>query len=487
MKEDSLREQELTEDEELDDYEEYEPARRREERKGLRGTFARAKAYRGQATAAFLVLVGALLFYYLLHSLPAVAHGLRRVIRALAPAIWGFCIAFLMSPIVRFFEKQFIKIGMKRKAKKGETPAQKEVRVRGRSRGFAILITVAMVLALLTLLFVAVIPEFLSSIGTLLQNIPTYSDYLKGFLEKLISRNKFVEEAMTPVIENFTTGMKKFLEDRLTDIVNTSAKVLANAVTVTLRIAFNLLIGLIFSIYMMKDKEYLIGLIKKIIFALFPRKTAKVTIQTLHKANGIFSTAILGKILDSAVIGMICFIGTNILGFWFEGIQQYKGLVSIVIGVTNVIPFFGPFIGGIPCAVLIFCVRPLDGLVFAAFILVLQQFDGNYLDPHIVGKKVGMKPIYVLLACTLFSNLWGILGMLIAVPTFALVYSILKSYLEVKLSEKNLPKETECYITTPGAIIAKANIGEPPVLNTGRKGKAAEKPVELKNSDIKNV
>ena len=455
MDEEILLEQEAAEETaEVEDPKDFVPGRRRRERKGIRGSFSRARAYRGQATAAFLVLAGALIFYYLLHSLPALALGLKRVLRAISPAIWGFCIAFLMSPIVRFFENNFIKLGANRKPKNGETLEQREKRIRGRARGFAILITVILVLTLVTLLFVAIIPEFLASIGTLLENVPDYAEYLREFLEKLISRNKFVEEALTPIIENFTTGIEKFLKDRLSDIINTSATVLKNTVTATLRIIFNLLIGLIFAIYMMKDKEYLIGLIKKIIFALFPRKTAKVTIQTLHKANGIFSTAILGKILDSAVIGMICFIGSNILGLWFEGIAQYKGLVSIVVGVTNVIPFFGPFIGGIPCAVLIFCVHPLDGLIFAAFILVLQQFDGNYLDPHIVGKKVGMKPIYVLFACTLFSNLWGILGMLVAVPTFALAYSILKSYLEVKLEEKNLPKETANYISTPGAVLA---------------------------------
>ena len=453
MDDEKLQEQEVTEETPNDD--DFKQSRRRKERKGLKGTFARARAYRGQATAAFLVLIGALLFYYFLHSLPSVAAGLKRFVGAISTAIWGFCIAFLMNPIVRFLEKHFIRLGMNRKEKKGETPEKKEARVRGRSRGFAILITVFMVVTLFVLLFVAVIPEFLSSIGTLIENLPEYGEYLREFMEKLIARNKVVEDALTPIIENFTKGLEDFLKNRLTDIMTMSAGLLKNAVTATLKLVFNLLIGLIFAIYMLKDKEYLIGLAKKIIFAVFPKKTAKVTVQTLHKANGIFSTAILGKILDSAVIGMLCFIGANILGIFFDGIAQYKGLVSIVVGVTNVIPFFGPFIGGIPCAILIFCVHPLDGLIFAAFILVLQQFDGNYLDPHIVGKKVGMKPIYVLLACTMFSKLWGILGMLVAVPTFALVYSILKSYLEVRLVEKNLPKDTSAYITTPGAVLAK--------------------------------
>lgn len=426
-----------------------EPAKK----KGLFGGMKEAGQYRGQATAAFLVLIGALVFYYLLHLLPVFGNMLKTVLKAVSPAIWGFCIAFLMNPLVRLIERIFVRWGLSRKGRKGETPEQKETRVRNRSRGFAILITVVLVLAMITLLLVAIIPEFTASIETLLNNVPSYAETTRDSLEKLISRNETIKETFQPIIESSTESLKNFLQNRLTSIISASAKLVTDSLKAILRVLFNLLIGLIFAIYMMKDKEYLIGLVKKIIFAVFPKKTAKVTVQTLHKANGIFSTAILGKILDSAVIGMLCFIGTNILGLFFDGIAQYKGLVSIIIGVTNVIPFFGPFIGGIPCAFLIFCVNPLHGLVFAGFILVLQQFDGNYLDPHIVGKKVGMKPIYVLLACTLFSNLWGIIGMLIAVPTFALVYSILKSYLEVKLEEKNLPKETESYISTPGAVI----------------------------------
>ncbi|MBO4325345.1 MAG: AI-2E family transporter [Lachnospiraceae bacterium] len=442
--------------------------------------FREAGQYRGQATAAFLVVVGALIFYYLLHMLPAFGQAFKTVTKAIAPVIWGFCFAFLMNPIVKIFERFFIRFGMKRKAKKGETPEKKERRVRGRSRGFAILITVILVLALITLLLYAIIPEFTASITTLLENVPSYAKVVRESLEQLISRNKVVDEALTPVIENFTDGLAEFLNKRLSSIVTYAGVLLTTSLKAILRVTFNLLIGLIFAIYMMKDKEYLIGLVKKIIFAIFPKKTAKVTVQTLHKANGIFTTAILGKILDSTVIGMLCFIGTNILGIFFDGIAQYKGLVSIIIGVTNVIPFFGPFIGGIPCAFLIFCVNPLHGLIFAGFILLLQQFDGNYLDPHIVGKKVGMKPIYVLFACTLFSNLWGIIGMLVAVPTFALVYSILKSYLEVKLEEKNLPKETECYISTPGAVLVQNSI-------EAAKLKAEAIPVDDRaGSEIKN-
>ena len=491
MDDDKLQEQDLTEEveTEISEDNDYKSSRRRKDRKGLKGTFVRARAYRGQAAAAFLVLAGALLFYYFLHSLPAFAAGFRKLMGAIAPAIWGFCIAFLMNPIVRFLEGHFIRFGLKRKPRKGETPEKQEARVRGRSRGLAILITVIMVLTLITLLFVAIIPEFLNSIGTLVDNLPEYGADLREYMETLISRNKTVEAALTPVIENFTKGLEDFLENRLTDIMTMSAAIVKNAVAATLRLCFNILIGLIFAIYMMKDKEYLIGLVKKILFALLPKKTAKVSIQTLHKANGIFSTAILGKILDSAIIGMICFIGTNILGFFFEleGIAQYKGLVSIVVGVTNVIPFFGPFIGGIPCAILIFCVRPLDGLIFAAFILVLQQFDGNYLDPHIVGKKVGMKPIYVLLACTMFSKLWGILGMLVAVPTFALVYSILQSYLEIKLEAKDLPKETESYINTPGAVLARGKGGLDASLLSGEEVPAPVSKDDRIDTDSKNV
>lgn len=458
--------------------EENHPRRRKGDQGGLRSRFASAKEYKAQGMAAFLVLASVIIFYYALHSLPMVATFLKKIIRAVISAIWGFCIAFLLNPVVKFFEKMFIRMSVKRAKKEksesrlskaGEkvrklrrrkaaeplTEEQQEARVRGRARSLAIFVTVVLAIAMVTLLLVAIIPEFTSSIGTLLENLPTYGKYLKETLEKAVSKNKAIAKVFAPYIDTITDGLNDFLSQNLTGIIDSVRKVGTNVLTSVIRFVFNLLIGIIFSIYLMKDKEYLMGVCKKVLFAIFPKKTAKVAVQTIHKANGIFTTAILGKILDSAIIGMLCFIGTSILGIFFDGIAEYKGLVSIIVGVTNVIPFFGPFIGGVPCAVLIFCIRPLHGLIFAAFILVLQQFDGNYLDPHIVGKKVGLRPIYVLFACMLFSNLWGLIGMLVAVPTFALVYSLLKSYLEVRLVNKALPRDTASYMNTPGAVLAR--------------------------------
>lgn len=460
------------------------PMRRKEDQSAFRKRFESAKEYKAQATAAFLVLAAVLVFYYALHSLPLLAAGLKRVIRAITTAIVGFVIAFLLNPIVKFFEKNFKKMGARRRKKKetttGTEEETKDEAPGGKARNYAILVTILIALALVTLLFAAIIPEFISSIGTLATNLPEYADYLQASLEKLLARNKTVESVMLPVIDSITEGVQTLLDDRLNVILEYGAKLVAGSVAWVARFVFNLIIGLIFSVYLLKDKEYLIGMAKKILFALLPKKAAKNTVQVFHKANNIFATAILGKILDSFIIGMLCFIGTSILGCFFEGIAEYKGLVSIIVGVTNVIPFFGPFIGGVPSAILIFCVQPLHGVIFALFVLVLQQFDGNYLDPHIVGKKVGLKPIFVLFACMLFSNLWGLLGMLLAVPTFALFYSIVKSYLEVRLANKQLPKDTESYMTYPGAVIARA--GEPGGVSqdvlAGTGGEETDKPLE---------
>ena len=166
----------------------------------------------------------------------------------------------------------------------------------------------------------------------------------------------------------------------------------------------------------------------------------------MHKANRIYSGAILGKILDSAIIGLLCFIGTSILSIFFPTLSEYVVLVSLIVGITNVIPFFGPYIGGVPCTLLIMCINPLHGLIFGIFLIVLQQFDCNYLDPHIVGGQVGLKPLFVLCACLLGGGLFGLVGMLLAVPTFALVYSLLKSYFEVRLEAKKLPVDTKEYV-----------------------------------------
>ena len=417
---------------------------------------SRIKDYAPQGVVAFMVLTALMLLLFLLLKLPAIGKLIRNIFRALAPAIAGFIFAFIMSPLVRFVETRLMKFATRNRK---DEPIDSEwmIKTRRRVRRISILVTLFVVLSIIALLLITIIPELAKSLEALAVNLAGYLQQLKETVDSYLLSNPRVAEVLAPITDKFSDTKK--IADTITkhlniDMAGDATRFVLSSTWTIVRILYIWLVGTIVSVYLLASKEYYIGLCKKLFFAILPKRTSKNAIQTLHKANIIYSAAILGKMLDSLVIGILCFIGTTILGIWFDAIGQYKVLVSVIVGVTNVIPFFGPFLGGIPCAILIFSIQPLHGLVFALFVVALQQFDGNILDPHIVGKKVGLRPLYVLCACMLGGGLFGIPGLILATPTCALVYYLTKSYLEVRLESKNLPTETREYVTHPSAVIA---------------------------------
>ena len=421
-----------------------------------RRNLSRIKDYAPQGVVAFMVLTALMLLLFLLLKLPAIGKFIKNIFRALAPAVAGFVFAFIMSPLVRFVETRLMKFATRNRK---DEPIDSEwmVKTRKRVRRFSILITLLVVLSIITLLLITIIPELAKSVEALALNLAGYLEQLKNTIDEYLLSNPRVAEVLSPITDKFSDTKKiaEIITKHMNiDMAGDATKFVLSSTWTIVRVLYIWLVGTIVSVYLLASKEYYIGLCKKLFFAILPKRTSKNAIQTLHKANIIYSAAILGKMLDSLIIGILCFIGTAILGYWFSAIGQYKVLVSVIVGVTNVIPFFGPFLGGIPCAILIFSIKPLHGLVFALFVVALQQFDGNILDPHIVGKKVGLRPLYVLCACMLGGGLFGIPGLILATPTCALVYYLTKSYLEVRLESKNLPTETREYVTHPSAVIA---------------------------------
>ncbi len=418
---------------------EKKPQETQEEKRGL--NLRRVREFQGQAIAAFLVIGAAVLLYFLLLRISVLANIFGAVMHALSPVVFGCAFAFVLTPAVRFFERQFHRF-LKKLVKKNKKQRDLKKIARRLSVFFTLIVVVGVIISLLF----AIIPEFLASISTLAKDLPSYANSLLDYAKGLLENHKELSKVVTPYLENLTKHIEGQLSNYLSSIVSTAYDWLTTGVMVVFRLLYNILIGLIISVYLLSDTEYYLGVCKKLAFAVLPQKKAAVLLKTMHKANRIYSSAILGKILDSTIIGLLCFIGTSILSLFFPTLGEYVVLVSLIVGITNVIPFFGPYIGGVPCTLLIMCINPVHGLIFGIFLIVLQQFDCNYLDPHIVGGQVGLKPLFVLTACLLGGGLFGLVGMLVAVPTFALVYSLLKSYLEVRLEAKKLPVETDNYV-----------------------------------------
>ncbi len=404
-------------------------------------SFRHARDFQGQAIAAFFVIGAALLLYFLLLRIHVVTDILGALMSALSPVVFGFVFAFVLTPAVRFFQKHFLRL-LKKIVKKNKKKRNLEKIARRLSVLWVILLVVGVIISLLF----AIIPEFLNSVSMLAKNLPNYASSLLVYAERILENHPEISKVVTPYLENLTEYVEDFLSGYLSSILTTAYNWVSTGVVTVFLILYNVLLGLIISVYLLVDTEYYLGLGKKFVFAALPKKKAAVLLRTMHKANRIYSGAILGKILDSVVVGMLCFINTMLLSLFFPTLSEYSFLVSLIVGVTNIIPFFGPYIGGIPSTLLIMCINPLHGLIFAASLVVLQQFDCNFLEPHIVGDKIGLKPLFVLVACLAGGGLFGIVGMLIAEPTFALFYSLLKSYLEIRLEAKQLPVETENYV-----------------------------------------
>ena len=203
--------------------------------------------------------------------------------------------------------------------------------------------------------------------------------------------------------------------------------------------ALNIMIGVIISVYLLVSKQKFVGQGKKVLYALFYERQANNILEVVRKSHSIFSGFISGKLIDSLIIGVLCFIGMSIMK------MPYIPLVSVLVGVTNVIPFFGPYLGAIPSILLILLISPGKGIMFLIFIIILQQLDGNIIGPKILGSSTGLSAFWVIFAILIGSGLFGIIGMIAGVPVFAVIYYLIKTGLEYSLRKKNLPTDTKEY------------------------------------------
>jgi predicted PurR-regulated permease PerM len=213
----------------------------------------------------------------------------------------------------------------------------------------------------------------------------------------------------------------------------------ANGVISVLSVLYNLFIGIIVAIYILASKNTFLAQAKKLAYGLFKKDHADVIIHYVKISNGMFSGFIVGKIVDSTIVGILCFLLMSMMGL------PYAMLISVIIGVTNIIPVFGPYIGVVPSAFLILLVDPMQALSFIIMIIILQQLDGNIIGPAILGESTGLSAFWVLFSILLFGGLWGIVGMIIGVPLFAVIYRIISDFINWKLADRNLSTVTECY------------------------------------------
>ena len=412
----------------------------------------------------FLVIAAGILFYYILFHGASLSSGLSSFIGISMPIIDGFVLAYLMTPVLNKIEKCIIK-PLYMKAKLPMTPKNKR-----RMRGLSILVTIVLILVVLYEFFGLIIPEVVRSIQSIIFQFPIYVNNLSNWAMGLMRNNPDLEEVVNSLIDQYSSKILDYVNSNLLPHINGVIKTLSSSVLGVFKAMWNLVIGFIISIYVLGSKEKFAGQAKKIAYALFDRKAGNEVISNFRFIHSTFIGFIGGKIVDSIIIGVICFICTTIIG------TPYAILVSVIIGVTNVIPFFGPWIGGVPSALLVLMVDPIQALYFVILIMVIQQFDGNILGPKILGDSTGLSGFWVIFAITIFGGLFGVLGMVVGVPIFAVFYAAVKASVNRMLHKKNLPTDLGPYLTV-GQIDETMSFTEyvPPVKKKKKKEEGADK------------
>lgn len=413
----------------------------------------RFERYIYMGVTAILVLIAAVFVVFLFLERNAVFAFLGKVRFVLAPVIYGAVLAFLMSPVYNWCYNTVVYVHDDDKKKEDE---EKKIapKKRFKSESFGnflgkavgTVISLAFLIVVVVSLSSMIIPQLYSSIVGIINMMPVYFQNVYDWLTEFFVNNPPVEQAILNIYEQsaqyFQSWMETDLMSNLSNFQNIEKIVggVSSGVMNVITLTKNMLIGLIVMIYLLNIKESLSAQGKKFIYSVLPLKAANIVVAEFQFIKKAFSGFIIGKLIDSLIIGILCFILMHLFKL------PYELLISVIIGVTNVIPFFGPFIGAAPCAILVFLISPKQCLYFIGLILVLQQFDGNILGPKILGNSTGVSSFGVLFSILLFGGLCGFVGMIIAVPLMAVIIHIYNQIQEYLLSKKSLSIKEEDYV-----------------------------------------
>ena len=370
-----------------------------------------------------LVLTISIVFFFL--NLDVVDNFVGKLLDICAPLLYGAVIAYALNPLMKLYEEKVF-----RPRKKGK-PLPRSAR-----RGLSVAASILSVILFLTLFIAMIIPQLKTSIIDLIDKFPEYIASLESFAHSLAQSNETVGGIVNSALEYVDNLMSRSYEllqeylPRLTEILQSVATAL-----------LDILLGFVFAIYFLCAKEYIRAQTKKIMKALFSEKFYEKIIYFVSLTDRTFGKYFIAAFLDSLLVGFICFLFVQIAG------MPYAPLIGVVIAITNIIPIFGPFLGAIPCAIILFVCKPSYAITFAIMILIVQQIDGNIIVPRIHGASTGLPPVWIIVSITVMSGLFGFIGMFIGVPCFSVIYTLIKQYVEKRLENKSFSMDTVSYMT----------------------------------------
>ena len=381
---------------------------------------------------AFLTVAACITFFFILFRWNEISAVINKFVKSAEPIIIGLALAYLLMPVKETIEKHVCKFLIKKKAK--EETAEKLAKTAGISGA------VIFLFAIISILIVSLGPALFVSVIGLVDAMPSYVEsFVKWISDSGMADNE-VAVFIGQSLNSLTAELENWARTEIIPLVQQYIAQITSGVFSVVKTVLNFLIGIIAMVYVMSIQEKLIGQSKKIIYAIFLPKKGNVIIETVRKSNKIFGGFVIGKIIDSAIIGVIAYIGCLLMR------TPSPLLVAFIIGVTNVIPFFGPFIGAIPSILIVLIQSPVHALYLAIFILILQQVDGNIIGPKILGDTTGLSPFWVLTSILIAGGLFGFFGMLLGVPVFAVIYYVIQQVLIYRMNKKSLSADTEEYV-----------------------------------------
>lgn len=405
------------------------------------------KKYLWIGLITLVVVVLSIFFSHVLENEAKFREWKAVVNHALFPIIAGSILAYLLNPVLNFFERVMFKPLGSRLFKNNEKTQMKF------SRACGVTCTLIVFILVLVSAIYMVAPQVYQSILKIVTEAPTYYENVNSWIGDISKDNPELGQYLVPVLDRIYNQALSYVNE---DILPNMDKIVAgvtSGIVGGVKMLLNVVLAVIVSVYVMSEKEVLVSVGKKLTYSLFSYKNANAVVRGVRYANQVFGGFINGKIIDSFIIGAICYVFMVIAGF------HYPVLISMIIGVTNVIPYFGPFIGAIPSILILLMMDFKQGLIFAVFVLILQQCDGNIIGPLILGDRLKISSMWILFAILIGGGFFGIPGMILGAPCFACLYAMVSTFCRTRLTKRDLPVQTSEYLTvdqvslTDGSII----------------------------------
>lgn len=395
--------------------------------------FGGDKKYLYWGLTAFAVIACSIAFYMLIARWGDVVKGFSALVHIIAPFIWGFAITYLLRPAMVFFERTLTNPLGDRLFKNDHR------RSFGFGRAAAIIIAELLMLLVIGALLWLILPQIYSSVNSIVQNSQSYYETIVNWVTRTFEDYPELKDGAVSLLNSASDQMTRWATDTLLPQMTNLIGSITSGIVTFVRGIYYIAVGIIVSFYLLFNKEAVATGAKRVLYCIFTVEAAEKVLGAVRFTDKTFMDFISGKLLDSAIIGILCYICCRLMN------MPYTLLVSVIVGVTNVIPFFGPFIGAIPSAFIILLVDPMKCLIFLVFILILQQFDGNILGPKILGSSTGVNGFWIMFAIIIGGGFFGFMGMLLGVPVFVVIYTLMKHLTRRKLRRSGLPEDYVSY------------------------------------------